>query len=127
MNINEMTIGQAKELATLFGGQTVAATNNNSLIGTKVIIRASSAGVHYGELVSIDGDTVVLKNARRLWYWIVNGKKGVSLSDVAEHGVSDNSNICAVVPTHIVLSVAEVMTTSESAQKSIEAANVYRP
>lgn len=131
MNIDDLTYGQLKEIAAMFGTTNVVNTttspSTHGLTGQKVIVRASAAGVHYGELVSIEGDTVTLKNARRLWYWVVDGKKGVSLSDVAEHGVSSDSKVCATVPTHIVLSVAEVMTTSETAQKKIEGANVYNP
>ena len=34
-----------------------------------VIVRTYSAGVFAGELVSRKGKEVVIKNARRLWYW----------------------------------------------------------
>ena len=73
MDMNELTIGQAKELAALFGGQ-AAPKPVCPLIGQKVIVRATAAGVHYGTLVSLDGDTVTLSNARRLWFWRVAGK-----------------------------------------------------
>lgn len=126
MDMNELTIGQAKELAALFGGQSVTKPAC-PLIGQKVIVRASAAGVHYGTLVSLDGDTVTLSNARRLWFWRVAGKKGISLSDVAEHGIADDSKICASVPLHIVLSACEVMPTTAKAQASIEGKNVYNP
>jgi len=128
MNINDLTIGQAREIAALVGSAPPAAIATPSgLVGKKVIVRASSAGVHFGTLVSIDGDTVTLKDARRLWYWVVEGKKGISLSDAADHGLSSASKICAVVASHIILGAAEVMTTSEAAQKTIESANAYRP
>jgi len=130
MNINELTIGQAREIAAMFGiAQTAPASHAKScpLIGQKVIVRAYRAGVHYGTLVSLDGECAVLSNARRLWFWQVDGKKGVSLSDVAEHGLSDQSKICAVVSTQIVIDACEVMTTTATAQASIEEKNDYRP
>lgn len=37
--------------------------------GDRVLVRANSAGVHFGELVSRNGIETHLKNARRLWHW----------------------------------------------------------
>ncbi len=34
-----------------------------------VLVRCDHAGVHVGELVSQNGQTVVLKNATRVWRW----------------------------------------------------------
>lgn len=50
-----------------------------------VIARCTQAGVHAGELVSRDEQCyVVLRNARRIWYW--NG--AASLSELAVYGAS---------------------------------------
>lgn len=48
-----------------------------------VIVRTYSAGVFAGNLVSRKGKEVVLKNARRLWYW----HGAASLSQLAVDGV----------------------------------------
>ena len=48
-----------------------------------VIVRTYSAGVFAGEFVSRKGREVVLKNARRLWYW----SGAASLSEMAMSGV----------------------------------------
>jgi hypothetical protein len=130
MNLDDLTIGEARKLAAMFNGADCAApvaTKPNDLIGQKVIVRAYRAGVHYGELVSVEGECVTLKNARRLWYWLVADKKGISLSDVAEHGLHKDSKVCAVVGTQIVIDACEIITTTATAQKSIEGANAYRP
>jgi len=130
MDINNLTIGQAKEIAATFGASAPAKSNarvGSELIGKKVIVRASSAGVHYGTLKAIDGETVTLENARRLWFWRVSGKKGISLSDVADHGLADDSKVCTVVPTHIVIGACEVMLCNSTAITSIEGADVYQP
>ena len=129
MDINSLTIGQAREIAAMFGlmQQQPAAKQACPLIGQKVIVRAYRAGVHYGTLISLDGECAVLSNARRLWFWQVADKKGISLSDVAEHGLSDESKVCAVVETQMVIDACEIMTTTASAQNSIEAKNDYKP
>lgn len=49
-----------------------------------VIIRGKNAGVHAGELVSYSAKDgiVVLRNARRIWYW----DGAASLSELAVYG-----------------------------------------
>ena len=49
MNVNDMTIGQAKELAAMFSASPAQSTLNG-MIGKKVIIRTYSAGVFFGTL-----------------------------------------------------------------------------
>ncbi len=49
-----------------------------------VIVRTFSAGVFAGELESRKGQEVVLRNARRIWYWA----GAASLSQLAIDGTS---------------------------------------
>lgn len=129
MNINDLTIGQARELVNMFyavqvAGNTVSQSGVNSLVGKKVIIRTFSAGVHYGELVEKDGKEVILKNARRLWYWKTSNK-GISLSEVANNGLSSDSKVCEPVEA-IWLEAVEIIPCSKEAIKNIEGQNVYK-
>jgi len=50
-----------------------------------VIVRTYSAGVFAGELESRNGKEVVLKNARRIWYWV----GAASLSQLAMEGTKN--------------------------------------
>lgn len=52
------------------------------MVGKVCMIRTYSAGVHFGEVVSKNGQNVVLKNARRVWYWA----SACSLSQLAMEG-----------------------------------------
>jgi len=83
-----------------------------------VIIRTDSAGVHAGNLVSRNGKEVVLRNARRLWYW----KGAASLSQLAVDGVSKPNECkfpCEVY--EIILTEAiEIIPCTEVAVKSIK-------
>lgn len=117
MNINELTIGQAKELAALFSvGH--AASNPSPFIGRYVVVRTYSAGVHAGELISQDGDIVVLKNSRRLWKW--KAKQGIALSGVAVHGImKSESKVDVVLPDQLLTGAIEVIPASEDAKESI--------
>lgn len=62
----------------------------NKLIGKPVIIRANVAGVHAGILVSQDGITATLENARRLWRVYTRDKSG-SISDIAANGLKSDA------------------------------------
>lgn len=120
MNLEDLTIGQARELARLFGA--AAPTSAPSpFVGRYVIVRCYSAGVHAGELVSQDGDIVILKNSRRLWQW--KAKAGVALSGVAVNGLSSSgSKVDVELPELMLTGVIETIPASEVARESIRAA-----
>ena len=120
INIEELTIGQAKELATLFSAPQQSQTGLNSLLGKKCVVRTYSAGVWFGEIVEKSGNEVILKNARRMWYW--HAAESISLSAVALHGINQTkSKIVAAVP-EVWLEAIELIPASNKAITSIEGA-----
>ena len=121
MNLNDLTLGQIKEIQGLLGS---AEAKKGFIVGKKVIVRTYSAGVHYGEIFEKEGNELILKNSRRLWYWKTKNK-GISLSEIANHGVSDDSKICELVE-FIWLQPIEIIFCTDGAIKSIEASNVYK-
>lgn len=112
MNIDELTIGEARKLASMFAQN----CNTDSSVpsgeikpGHKVIVRSRDAGVQCGELVGYEGSTVHLRKARQMWSWTAS--KGGTLLDCARHGVSEGkfSNVadavtvigaCAIIAVH---------------------------
>jgi len=127
MNVDDLTIGEAKQLATMFGGGSTASSASsglNSQLGKKVIIRTYSAGVHYGELVEKAETEVILKNARRLYYWKTTDG-GLSISEVANTGLHKDSKACAAVD-NIWLNAIEIIPCSNKAIKNIEAQNDFK-
>ena len=118
MNINELTLGQAKELAALFGA-TTSAVKPHPFTGKYVIARCYAAGVHAGEVVSVDGENVMLKDSRRLWSW--KAKDGVALSGVAQNGVQSGCKIDVINPEIYLTGVCELIPCSSVAQESIHA------
>ncbi len=88
MNIDDLTIALARQLAAMFGAMAPVTTapKADPWAGRYVLVRCYSAGVHCGVLVSQDGDLVTLREARRLWSW--TAKEGVALSGVAVHGLA---------------------------------------
>jgi len=74
--------------------------------GARVLIRANSAGVHFGTLEERNGQEVRLSNARRLWSW----RGALSLSEIASKGVDiPNSKISEVVEEIILPTAIEVI------------------
>ena len=125
ININDLTIGQAKELAALFGA--AEQKNQNPHIGKVCLIRTYASGVHCGLLIDQQGRQVELKDARRLWKWQVKDNAGISLSDIAIHGVGSESRICATVPQMTILDALEIIPMSEKAITSIVNTEDYKP
>ena len=120
IDINNLTIGQAKELASIFGAAHPQQSSLNSMVGKKCVIRTYSAGVWFGEIAVKSGNEVIVKNARRMWKWWA--EEGISLSSVALHGVKrDQSKIVESVPA-VWLEAIELIPASDKAIASIECA-----
>lgn len=86
------------------------------MIGKKVIVRTHSAGVHFGTLASKEGKEVVLKNARRIWYW----EGAFTLSAVAVSGVGKSSKLSVSVPEILLTEAIEILLCSEEATENLQ-------
>lgn len=89
-----------------------------------VIVRTYSAGVFAGELESRKGQEVVMRNARRLWYW----DGAASLSQLAMEGTSKPSSCkfpCEVDRVEL-LQAIEILDVTEKAKESIKAVKPWQ-
>ena len=121
MNIDELTLGQIKEIQAL--SLNINQQNNDGInfaIGKKVIIRTHSAGVWFGELEQKAGNEVILKNARRMWQWWA--AESISLSGVAKFGIKQDKSKIAPAVNQIWLEAIEILPCTDVAIKSIEEA-----
>ena len=82
------------------------------------IVRSNGSGVWFGEIKSEEGDTVVLKNAIRLWQW----SGAASLSELAMTGTKrpGNCKFCVVVDEVKVFNVLEILSVTIEAEESIK-------
>jgi hypothetical protein len=126
MNIDDLTIGEARKIASMFppapqaiGLQAEPQQSLNDMLGKKAIIRTYSAGVWFGTLDQKAGNEVIVTYARRLWRWWA--AESISLSAVAIHGVKDKSDIVAPVAS-VWLEAIEIIPCSEAAIASLESA-----
>lgn len=83
-----------------------------------VIVRTYSAGVFAGELESRNGQEVVLRNARRIWYW----DGAASLFQLAMEGTSkpENCKFTCEIDRVELLQAIEILDVTEKARESIK-------
>ena len=89
-----------------------------------IICRTYSAGVFAGYLESRNGQEVVLRNARRLWYW----EGAASLSQAAMDGFSKPATCkfpCEVDRVEL-LNAIELLDCTKKAQDSIASVKVWQ-
>lgn len=89
-----------------------------------VIIRTYSAGVFAGYLESRNGQEVILKNARRLWYW----SGAASLSQLAMEGVKNPKECKFPIEVDRVelLNTIEILDVTEKARENIANVPVWK-
>jgi hypothetical protein len=112
MNIDELTLGQIKQLQSVIG----TPTSNclcHPMLGKRCLIRTYSAGVHIGDVKAIDGMEVLLENSLRLLKWEGGG---LSLSSVANEGIK-NGRLNKTGTIYLTQAI-EFIPTTEKAEKT---------
>ena len=83
---------------------------------TVVLVRTDRAGVHVGGLVSHNGQSVTLSDARRLWRW----RGANTLSEAVTKGIAhDWSRVSDPVSEVTLLDVIEILPVSVDAVESL--------
>ena len=119
MNLDELTIKEAREIAAMFGAIAAGKSEQKQphpMLGKRCIIRTYSAGVHIGTVAWVNPDNsmeVKLTDALRLWKWEGGG---LSLSAVANNGIKGGrlNRTGEVFLTNAI----EYIPTSEKAEKT---------
>ena len=95
------------------------------LMGKYVIVRSYSAGVFAGTLKArLPDKRVALENCRRLWRWHT-ANNGVSLSEVAVHGIEPKDSKICCVESYKEVEPIEMSPATDKSRKSIEGAKDY--
>ena len=127
MNINDMTIGQIKEVASLAKGICGDAPAQSGgvaaqAVGSYAIIRSRNEGINAGLVAAADDTGVILENARRLWHHKPKVTTESWYEGVANHGLSDDSRVSGTVARKIIIEDYSVTICTDEARQSIEAA-----
>jgi hypothetical protein len=114
-----MTLGDLREIASLFNAGKPAATQH-PFVGKFCIARCYAAGVHAGKVISVDGENVILEDSIRMWSW--KAKDGVALSGVAQNGIDLQS--CKIDTKNPLIYLTGVCELIPCSKVSIESTNV---
>lgn len=125
MNIDELTVGQIKEIASLAAGLVCNPSASTTAISTAdgpeqpVVVCTDKRGVVFGYTANTSARPIVLTKARMCLYWSadVGGVFGL-----ADKGPSKDSKISAVVPSLTLEGVTAIMTVDSVAEKAWNAA-----
>lgn len=121
MKIDELTIGEAKSLAKLFGQP--GSTEKHPYVGKYVIVRAARSGVHFGLLQAKESDEVILLNHRKLWQWV----GAFTVSEIAKYGVETSSKLTETVDTNCISECIEIIPVTEESRKCLENLAAFKP
>jgi hypothetical protein len=94
------------------------------MIGKKVIVRADRAGVFFGELVEKNGNDVVMRNVRKLFYW----DGAAAVEQIAVDGVSnpDRCKFTITVDEMEIAQAIQIIPCTEKAITCIEAVKEWK-
>ena len=87
MNIEDMTIKQAREIAAIFGGQTTP--RSHPCVGKKVLVILPGRYIYIGTLEQVD-EHGVLRDAKNLRYWETREN---GLGEFAQDGPKSGDNL----------------------------------
>jgi len=123
MDINELTIGQAKELSSMFQPNSACAKEATIVQheNIPVIVCTDKRGVVFGYTQHVEARPIKLTDARMCLYWSadVGGVFGLG-----EKGPTGDCKISAVVPAISLEGVTAVMSVDPAAEKAWIAAKV---
>ena len=84
-------------------------------IGKKVLVRSYDAGVYFGTLEKVEGETVLMRTVRNIWRW--NG--ATCLSQIANDGIQ-GGRVSQEVGSMILNRVCQILPLGEKAIKNLE-------
>ena len=95
-----------------------------NFVGKYCVIRAKDAGVFAGTVMEHNGQEVLLKDARRLWYW----DGACSISQIAVDGVKNPQNCQFAMPVDElgVFGVIEIIPATKKAREIIEEVKIWK-
>ena len=115
MDINELTIGQLKEIKSMCGlNEQPSKGLFSRYVGKYVICRSRNEGVNSGVVVEADETGVILKDARRLFYHKPINKNVSWYEGVAKTGISSDSRVGTPVEKLIVEEYSLTVCTQEA-------------
>jgi len=122
MNLDELTLGQIKELNSIFNKNVESKTSTllDSVIGKYCIVRTRNEGINFGKVIDCDDTGVILDEARRIYYHKPKDKNVSWYEGVAETGLHSDSKISGEVSRKYIVEDYSLTICSEKAVKNIK-------
>jgi hypothetical protein len=128
MDIDNLTLGQIKQLQSLFSSQPNITSGSNigaEAIGKYVIVRTRNEGLNAGYVKALDNTGIILTEARRIWYHKPSEKSQCWYEGVANVGLDESSKLSAPVDQKIIIEDYSITFCSKKAQKSLKEFPAY--
>ena len=127
IDIDGVTIGQARRIASLFSSadQSQSGTTDSFCsddIGRYVIVRSRNEGINAGTLIHARDRCVILADARRIWWHKPADLKQSWYEGVANSGLSTDSKVSPPVEKKVIVEDYSITVCSSVAEQSIKAA-----
>lgn len=91
------------------------------LLNKKVLVRSYHAGVYFGTLTKVEGETVRMENVRNIWHWT-----GAScMSQIANDGIKGNK-VSPVVGSMVINRVCQILALTDTAIKNLENQPIWK-
>lgn len=91
------------------------------ILDKKCIVRSFDAGVYFGTVTAVDGETVRMENVRNIWSW-----EGAScLSQVANDGIKDGK-VSPVVRSMVLNRCCQIIPCTSNAIHNLENISVWQ-
>ena len=92
----------------------------SEILNKKCIVRSYDAGVYYGTVTAVDGETVKVENVRNIWKW-----KGANcLADIATKGIA-NGMVSRVVSSMVLNRCCQIIPCEDAAIKNLDNVSVW--
>lgn len=91
------------------------------IINKKCLVRSYDAGVYFGTVTNIDGETVRMEQVRNIWQW-----EGAScLSQVANDGIRDGK-VSPTVSSMVLNRCCQIIPCTQNAIKNLESQPIWK-
>lgn len=91
------------------------------ILNKKCLVRSYDAGVYFGTVVEVNGETVKIENVRNIWNWV-----GAScLSQIANDGIRDGK-VSPVVSSMVLNRCCQIIPCTEKAIKNLEEQRLWQ-
>jgi hypothetical protein len=123
MNLDDLTYGQLKKIASMFQAGNPPPSGTSILadaIGQYCIVRTRNEGINFGKVVMADNTGVVIEEARRIYYHKPKDNKVSWYEGVATTGLHEDSKISGEVSRKYIIEDYSLTICSPEAVQSIK-------